>query len=107
MKNEKISEKIKGVTPFGSSILVEMLSAGEQLGTNLAIVGKDGKPVATHGAPQGIVVAFGSKLDTKDLGLNLGDRVLLQGNYVPVPKFDDNHRDRGIVELHNIKAIFS
>jgi hypothetical protein len=30
---------------------------------------------------------------------------LLQESYVPVPKFDDNARRRGLVELHGVKAV--
>ena len=98
-------EKAKGVKPLGSSILVEMLSSEEALGTTLALIGKDGKTV-NAGAPQGIILALGPKLKAEDLDIGVGDRVLLQGSYVPVPKFEGETRERGIVELHNIKAIF-
>lgn len=96
----KTSPKIKEVKPFGSSILVEMLNADEALSTKI-ILKKD----SNVGAPQGYVLALGPSLPP-DVPLNIGDRVLLQGTFVPVPSFDDNERMRGVVELHNIKAIF-
>lgn len=98
---EKINSvsKVKSVSPFGSTILVEMLNANEALGTTLTV-----KDTANVGAPQAYVIALGSKLGA-DCGIKVGDRVLLQGTYVPVPKLPSETRNRGIVELHNIKAL--
>jgi co-chaperonin GroES (HSP10) len=92
--------KLKAVKPFGSTILVEMLNADEALGTKI-IVNKD----VSVGAPQAYVLALGSKLVPGDVDLKVGDRVMLQGSYVPIPNFDKNRRQRGIVELHNVKAV--
>ena len=91
--------KVKNVHPFGSTILVEMLNANEILGTKLTV-----KDTANVGAPQAYVIEVGPKLD-KDAGVKAGDRVLLQGTYVPVPKLAGDTRSRGIVELHNVKAV--
>lgn len=92
--------KLKAVKPFGSTILVEMLNADEALGTKI-YVNKD----AQVGAPQAYVLALGPKLASEDVGLKVGDRVMLQGSYVPIPNFDGNKRQRGVVELHNVKAV--
>lgn len=89
---------IKAVKPCGSCILVEMLNPDEALGTKLYV-----KDDADCGAPQAYIVALGPKLET-DL-VKVGDRVLLQGTYVPVMNYDGHHRKRGVVEIHNIKAI--
>lgn len=92
--------KIKAVKPFGSTILVEMLNAEEALGTSLALA----KGTAV-GAPQAYVLAFGPSVNP-ECGVKVGDRVMLQGTYVPVPNYDHSERQKGVVELHNIKAIF-
>lgn len=93
--------KLKSVTPAGSSILVEMLNADEALGTTLYV-----KNDSNVGAPQGYILAFGPSVKPEELHLKVGDRVLLQGTFVPVPNFDDNKRQRGLVEVHNVKAVF-
>lgn len=92
--------KIVGVKPTGSQVLIELLTAQEALGTNM-IVGDQ----AEVGSPQAYVLAFGPGLSEVDTAVKVGDRVLLQGSYVPVPKFDQSPRRRGLVELHGIKAI--
>lgn len=92
--------KVVGVRPTGSQILIELLTAQEVFGTNF-IVGDQSEV----GSPQAYVVSFGPGLKGVDVGINAGDRVLLQGSYVPVPKFDDSPRKRGLVELHGIKAV--
>ncbi len=92
--------KIKGVRPFGGTILVEMLTKQEALGTKFHV--SEG---VEAGAPQAYIVAFGTKFNVEDSGLAIGDRVMLQGRYVPVPKYDNSHRQRGIVELHEVKAV--
>ena len=93
--------KLKGIKPFGSTILVEMLTAKEALGTKFYV----GKDAETAGALQAYILAFGPKLNADDAGLKVGDRVMLQGKYVPVPKYDNSHRLKGIVELHEVKAV--
>ena len=92
--------KVKSLRPFGSSILIEHLSPREQMGTDL-FVGEEAK---VDGAPQAYIVAFGPKIG-EDCGLKIGDRVVVQGTFVPVPNTSGNKRVRGIVEVHNIKAI--
>lgn len=92
--------KLSGVRPFGMTILVELLNPDEALGTNLH-VGKS----AEVGAPQAYVLALGPKVD-EAFGVKVGDRVMLQGSgFVPVPNYDRSPRQRGIAEVHHIKAI--
>lgn len=94
-----IAPKVVGIKPSGSQILVEMLSSKEILGTTLTIKGD-----SNIGAPQGYVLAIGPNVDPKVWGFEIGNRVLLQGAYIPVPKINDG-RAMGIVEPHAIKAI--
>lgn len=101
---KKVPE-IKAIHPSGSSILVEMLNADELLNTNLYVGDK-----TEAGPPQAYVVELGPALKSRiDEGekifLNEGDRVIVQGTYVPIPNWDDHSRERGLLEFHNIKAI--
>ena len=94
-----ILPKIVSVKPTGSQIMVELLTAQEALGTNMIV-----NDQAEVGSPQAYITAFGPGIK-EDINLNIGDRVLLQGTFVPVPKFDNNPRRRGLVEIHNVKAV--
>lgn len=96
----RTAPQVKDVKPFGSSILVEMLTSEEALSTKIFL--KEGTDV---GAPQGYVLSMGERLKPEELGLKVGDRVLLQGTFVPVMNYEGGHRQRGIVEIHNIKAL--
>lgn len=99
--NGKRVPKIKSVQPYGRTLLVELLNPDEALGTNLH-VGKG----ADAGAPQAYVLAIGVDLNPEEVHINVGDRVMLQGNgFVPVPNYDRNLRQRGIAEIHHIKAV--
>ena len=93
--------KIVGVKPTGSQIMIELLTAQEVLGTTM-LVNDDQADV---GSPQAYVVAFGPGVKVDDISFKVGDRVLLQGSYVPIPKFDSNPRRKGLVEMHGIKAV--
>jgi co-chaperonin GroES (HSP10) len=95
--------KVASVSPVGSQILIEMLSSQEILGTTLTI-----KENSVVGAPQGYIRAVGPNVDLKSWTFKVGDRVLLQGSYVPVPKLsEDQKRLMGLVEPHGIKAILA
>jgi len=91
--------KITGAQPVGSGILVEILHADEMIGTKLMLTEK-----ANVGAPQGRILAIGTGLN-EGHGLKPGMRVLLQGKYVPVPKYDNNTHEVGVVQYQEIKAI--
>jgi len=85
--------------PFGSMVLVEHLTAKEILGTTLEV-----NKNTQVGSPQAYIAKLGPKV-SEESGLKVGQRVLLQGTYVPVPHYGDTKRERGLVEIHNIKAI--
>jgi hypothetical protein len=90
---------VVGVKAIGSGVLVEMLKPDEALGTRL-YVGKD-----TTSPPQGIIIDVGPSLKVEEWGIKVGDRVVLQGSFVPLPKFGDGTRDLGMVEPHAIKCV--
>jgi hypothetical protein len=94
------SKRVSSVTPFGSTILIENLNPQEILETNLYV----DETVKTGTAPQAYIVALGPKVDA-GAGLKVGDRVIVQGSFVPVPNTTDNGRIRGVIEMHNIKAV--
>lgn len=91
--------KVVEIRPMGSQILVELLTSQEVLGTNMIV-----NDQADVGSPQAYVLEIGPSLP-KDWNLNVGDRILLQGSYVPVPKLESDKRRKGIIEVHSIKAI--
>lgn len=101
-KTKKNPGTITDVKPATSTLFVEILSPQEALHTKIAF----GEDAGDVGAPQAYVLATGPLLSA-ECGIKVGDRVLLQGNYVPVPNFDNSVRKRGIVELHAIKAVLS
>jgi hypothetical protein len=91
---------IKNIVPTGRGVLVEMLTAQEALGTSLVV-----QDDVQFGAPQAYILQMGPHVEGKDFGMKVGDRVLLQGTFVPLPEYDDSHRPKGIVQPENIKAI--
>jgi hypothetical protein len=94
--------KIKSVEPTGSQILVELLTSQELLGTSMIV---NDNTAANAGAPQGYVLKLGPTLNADNWGIKVGSRVLLQGSFVPVPKYNDNKRSQGLVEIHAVKAL--
>ena len=92
--------KIKKVVDYkapGTTILVEMLSPEEAAGSQLATAGK---------STQGRIVDIGPSLETDKWGLAKGQRVLLQGTFVPVPKFPGgDERELVIVDPHMVKCV--
>ena len=97
---EVIIKSIKNVVPVGNQVLVERLTEGETLGSTLLTSNSD-KP-----SNQGIVLAIGPQVN-KENGIKVGDRVLLQGSFVPVPKYDDSHREKNLVLPDMIKAVLA
>lgn len=89
-------KKIKDVRAVGYSVLVEFLTQQEAYATNIAL---------RNDSTQGHVRSMGPLLDKK-CGLKVGDRVIMQGLYHPVPA-PEGKEDRhwGIMDLHNIKAV--
>jgi len=96
----KKPKPIIGVKPVLSQILIERLNAAEAVGTVLKI-----KDDSDYGAPQAYVLALGPTIKPEECGIKVGDRVVLTGNYTPITNFDGSAREKGIVELHNIKAV--
>jgi co-chaperonin GroES (HSP10) len=101
---------IKAVKPLGGQVLVEILLE-EEVSPQSNIILPDsarGKGnTGVGGAPQGYVLDIGPGLPA-GFGIKVGDRVLLQGAFVPLPKLSDNRngsRERALVEPHTIKAI--
>lgn len=90
---------ISGCQPVNQQILIERLTAQESSGVTLTISDK-----AEMGAPQAYILAIGPRVPA-DLGFKQGDRVILNGTYTPVPRYGDSHRERGLVDIHNIKAV--
>ena len=91
---------IRAVHPFGSSILIENLNPDEIFGTTLFVQ----KNAEIDSVPQAYIVELGTKLD-EGCGLKVGDRVFVQGSFIPVVNTSGNGRERGILEIHNIKGI--
>ena len=74
---------IVGCKPVGQQVLVEHLTDNEMMGTALALPGKS----RTAGEiQQSYVLAIGPMLDQEKWGFKVGDRVMVQGSYNPVPK---------------------
>lgn len=92
--------RVVGVEPFGSLVMIEHLRPEEVLSTKILVSEK----METGSPPQAYIVKFGPKVP-QDCGLALGDRVIIQGSYIPVVNYDNNPRERGLVEIHSIKAI--
>jgi len=88
--------KITRVRPAGYSILVEMLTQQESFNTNITLTKDE--------SPQARVIDVGPLFDHKT-GIKIGDRVVVQGSYVPVPNATDSGKKWGIIEAFNVKAI--
>lgn len=89
---------VSEIKPVGSLVLVEILSDQEAVGTRLTVTKIQGTP------PQAFVLDIGPAFKPADWGVKVGDRVILQGNYVPVPT-PEGDRQKGIVEPHTIKCV--
>jgi len=97
---EEFAPKVVSVKPVGSQILYEELTRKEMLGTKLVLSGEGKKET-----PQGYIIAVGPAVG-KDWGFAVGDRVIVVGQYVPVPEMDGrNGRKLGLCEPHAIKAV--
>jgi len=86
----------------GMGILVEHLTAKEAMGTELTLGNK-----STPQYNQAYILQIGPMIKAQEWGFQVGDRVLLQGNYVPVPraKGDDNPRQLGVIDPAGIKCV--
>ena len=91
--------EITGCSPVGSQILVELLTAQELYNTRLTITKKVAEGF------QGYIRATGPSVKTADWGFKVADRVVVSGGGVPVPNYDNNERDRVLMEPHSIKCV--
>jgi len=92
---------VVGIKAPTQKILVELLTKEEQMNTTIFVL----PDVDLQEAPQGYILDIGPGLDGETNGIKVGDRVVIQGNYVAMPNYDNAKRIRGIVELHSIKAV--
>lgn len=93
---------VKGAKPTGNNVLIERLTKQELTGGTIFV----GEGNENTGIPQAYVVSIGP-LVSKECGFKVGDRVILAGNYTPVPKYDDSPRERGVVLPDMIKAVLA
>lgn len=89
-----------GVT--GHGVLVEHLTPKEAMDTILTLTSK-----STPQYNQAYVLQIGPMVKADEWGIAVGDRVLVQGSYVPVPraKEDDSPRELGILDPTSIKCV--
>jgi hypothetical protein len=99
MSEHKTAGRVTGAKPTGALLLVEILEAQEALGTRLS-VGKK----SMGDCPQAYILEMGPGVEKDKWGFEVGDRVLLQGNYNPLPNWETG-RDKAIVECHTVKAV--
>ena len=95
---------MKAVTkcvPCGNQILLELLTAQEMMNTKIIV--NETKNIKEF---QAVILGIGP-LVSENYGFKAGDRVLLSGNGVPVPNYDDSERDKILMEPQCIKAILS
>ncbi len=96
------SKKIVGIKPVGSQVLVELLSYQEMHPSAIVTSGKFAKDEARHGW----VRKIGPSVKKEDWIFAEGNRVLINGNGTPVPKFEgDNDREWVLLEPYTMKAI--
>lgn len=94
--------KVIGANPIGMKILVEMLTPQEMMGSTVVHVNKD---TNIKDPPQGYILGIGPMLEAEKYGIKVGDRVLLQGTFVPVPS--SGPRPQGVIEIHTIQAVLT
>jgi hypothetical protein len=91
---------IVGIKATSHMVVVEMLNAQESMGTRLSL------GVNAKAPPQGYILDIGPGIELDKYGFKVGDRVLLQGTYVPVPNIKGaNNREIGVVQPHDIKCL--
>lgn len=96
-------KSLKGAKAVGNTIIVEMLKKQEAAGTKILV----GEGLSADEAPQAFILDIGPHVD-EQFGFKVGDRVIVQGNCVPLPKkcnLTDNGRDWMVVDTHVIKAV--
>lgn len=92
-------KKIVDVNPILSQVLVEFIKPSELSGTTIIQVAE--KDDVSN---QAYVLKLGSGIKSEEVGIKVGDRVVLQHQYIPMPEFG-NHRQKAIVEIYSIKGV--
>lgn len=92
--------KVKAVKPFGSKILVEILTAKDTMNTSLHL----SDSTESGDAPQAYILELGPQVDT-ECGLSVGDRVYWEGKGLAIKDPRATDRQRALLEVHNVKAI--
>ena len=96
---------IKDVNPVGTCVLVELLTPEEIMGPSKLHIPAGAAQGVINGAPQGYILKIGGRVEPS-YGLKVGDRICMQGNFVPLPdSTSKNGRPLASVEPHTIKAI--
>lgn len=95
---QKVPEVVDA-RPAGGLVMVELLTPQEILGTSLH-VGEN----TVAGAPQGYILELGPRLEG-GWGFKKGDRVVLSGNFTPLPEVERSHRPIAILDPNCIKAV--
>jgi co-chaperonin GroES (HSP10) len=102
MKKNKAVSKITHITPSGIQVLIEHLTPQEIVSNKIIVSEK-----SDVGTPQAYVLAIGPGLEgeKEKLGFKVGDRVIVQGKYIPLPKLEGQTRELGIITYTDIKAV--
>lgn len=98
----KNTGKVYGVKATGNMVLVEILTPQDATETIFTITEN------TTMAPQGYIVDIGPMIKQDEWGFKVGDRVVIQGKYVPIPSYKyrgSNQRELGIVQTYDIKCV--
>jgi co-chaperonin GroES (HSP10) len=95
-------ETIVGIKPVGSQVLVEVLTKQEQFNTKLILSDN----TENTNCPQAYILAIGpgTLKNVQDYGFAVGDRVLITGNFTPVPNYEEG-RQKALIEPTCIKGI--
>jgi hypothetical protein len=98
----KAAPKVTGAKAVGSNIIFEKLTNQEIVGSSFVTDSED------IGSPQGYIVDIGPSIEAQSQlwGFEVGDRVILSGKFVPLPKeLSKNGREIGIIDPSAIKAV--
>lgn len=88
---------------IGTHIVVEILSPDEAY-NSIIYVPDNAKLPAMHG----YILDIGPALKGEDWGIKIGDRVIVWGEFTPIPrhKDDPNKRKMGAFQPHSLKVVF-
>ena len=90
--------KVKSIVPVGNQVLIERLTVEEATGAS-TILSVNSSELSN----QAIILDIGPMVP-KDYGISVGDRVMLQGSFVPADLAGE-HSNKNLVFPDMIKAI--